>query len=166
MTILSDTPIGEDDRAPRAALLISWVGLAPLVAGAIALFFTARAPVSDVRLVLPVLAYGAVVLSFLGGVRFGLAFQARPRERRARAFALAIVPVLVAWVAVALATHQITAFLTLIGAHGVQGWYDAATARSAGAPAWYGRLRLHLTIAAVAALALAVTALALAGRTG
>lgn len=164
MTIISNEPIGADERAPRAALLLGWAGLLPFLAGAVALFFKGRSPAPDTLLVLPLLAYGAVVLSFLGGVRWALAFSVRPRERQERAFAFAVVPALTAWVAVALATHQLTAFLLLMGAHGVQGWFDVTTAARDGAPAWYVRLRLHLTIAAVGALAVAVLALFVAGR--
>lgn len=153
------------EPAPLAALLLGFAGLIPFAGGAVALFVTARGPTGDTLLVLPILAYGAVILSFLGGVRWGLAFREESAERQARAFAYSIVPSLVAWVAVALATHHLSAFLLLIGAHAVQGWYDVTTAVRGGAPAWYPRLRLYLTSGAILCLSAALLALLLAGRT-
>lgn len=156
MTLLSDQPIGRDDEIPRAALALGWAGVVPFAAGALALWFTAAA---GSWVVVPLLAYGATILSFLGGVRWALAFRVRPEDAQARQLAISALPSLVAWLAVAMYHRPLIALGLLAVAHGVQGHADVTGIQSIGAPAWYARLRLHLSIAAVIALIVASGAL-------
>jgi hypothetical protein len=156
MTLLSDQPIGTDDDIPRAALVLGWAGVVPFAAGALALWFTAAA---GGWVVVPLLAYGAAILAFLGGVRWALAFRVRPEDAQARELAISAIPSLVAWLAVAMHHRPLIALALLAIAHGTQGYADVTGIQGIGAPAWYARLRLHLSIAAVVALIVALGAL-------
>jgi len=155
VTILSNDPIGGDGAIPKAALVLGWAGVVPFAAGGLAVM-TGTGPIRDgVWVLVPLLAYGAVILSFLGGVRWGLALRVRPEEAQARALALSVLPSLVGWVGLCLYAHPGVAVMVLIAGHVVQGAYDVAAAREGLAPAWYGRLRIQLTAAAALALTFA-----------
>lgn len=166
MTILSNEVLGDDRRIPRAALVIGWAGLVPFVSGAIALFITAPGAGYQGAILVPLLAYGALLLSFLGGARWALAFVLRDEDAQARQFALSLLPPLIAWIAVCLYARPLLALTLLILGHTAQGAWDVSTARSGGAPAWYARLRLQLTSAAVAALGIVGLAVLVSGHTG
>lgn len=103
------------------------------------------------------LAYGIAVLSFLGGVHWGVALLAAgltPEQTR-RALVWSVVPALVAW------------FATMTGGFGfavlMAGFFAAYRADKHlyawyRMPAWLIELRLRLTCAVIAALALTVIA--------
>ena len=161
MTLMSDRPIGEEARLPAAALLLGWAGDVPFGAGALALLLAPPMPIPREDLVLPVLAYGAVILSFLGGVRWGAALNLRPAEARARELAWAVVPSLVAWIALSLHARPVVGLAILAAAHVAQGVADVRAARLVLVPAWYGTLRVQLAGAATLALLVALVALVL-----
>ncbi|NJC07904.1 DUF3429 domain-containing protein [Polymorphobacter fuscus] len=130
---------------PRSVLVYGVLGLVPFLAPpAIAALTPAHADI----LGLVAVVYGALILSFLGGARWGQEV-ARPGPR-AGVVTLAMLPTL-AGLALLLATWldrpaQLTALAALLGLHFV---WDAA---SGGLPPWYTRLRLLLTVGAVAGL--------------
>lgn len=155
MTIISPDPIGEGGAIPKAALVLGWAGVIPFAAGGLALLLGTGPIREGVWVLVPLLAYGALILSFLGGVRWGLAFRIRDEEGQAKALALSVLPSLAGWIGVCLYAHPGVAIMVLICGHVVQGAYDVASARDGLAPAWYGRLRIQLTAAAVLALTLA-----------
>lgn len=101
------------------------------------------------------LVYGALILSFLGGARWGQ--EVVHPAPRAGIITLAMLPTLAGF-ALLLANSldrpaQLTAMAALFGLHF---FWDAA---SSGLPGWYTRLRLLLTMGAAAGL-LAMAALA------
>ena len=81
-------------RLPRGVVTLGYAGLAPFVAGVLGIallegeprLFAARALV----------AYGAVILSFLGAVHWGLLLHAETKETPSRLLA-AVLPSLAAW---------------------------------------------------------------------
>ncbi|MCQ8277308.1 DUF3429 domain-containing protein [Acetobacteraceae bacterium KSS8] len=92
---------------PLLAILLGLAGLIPFVAGTAAiLFYPADMPVP--RLVGGVVGYGAVILSFLGAVHWGLALADDPvvsphRGRiTAARLALGVLPSLAGWAALLL----------------------------------------------------------------
>ena len=100
--------------------------------------------------VIVVAAYAALILSFLGGARWGMALLAP--EPDPLAVALAMVPTLVAWgllivlhAAQRLQLYGLAAVLLLVGL------WDQSSPQAA---AWYQRLRLMLTAGAAGALCL------------
>ena len=100
-------------------------------------------------------AYGAVVLSFLGGMRWGIALTGKGGESR-RDLMLGIVPPLVGWSAM-LVPPPLT-FVLLAVAFAAQGAWDSLTLTSAAAPDWFRRLRIQMTVLVVAALVVSFVA--------
>lgn len=132
-------------KGPAAALVLGFAGLSPFVATAIALFITAPQGHDFLRHVL--LAYGAAILSFLGGVRWGLAMAKSDREHLWMPLALSVVPSLIGWVALLL---PIVAGLSLLALCFVL--LLLSDIRLPQAPDWYRALRVPLSIGAVASL--------------
>ena len=95
-------------------------------------------------------AYGAVIASFLGGIRWG---AAAARGSGNADYLVAILPSLIAWAALAAPAPwdlRILGALVLLW-----GLVDQDLARRGLAPAWMGRLRLILSGVAGAALLVA-----------
>lgn len=163
MTLISDKPVGgEDGGIPPAALVLGWAGVIPFAAGS-AVVAIGLQPAETWAFV-PLLAYAAVILSFLGGVRWGLGLRLASQDRLPIVLAWSVVPSLVAWVAVCLYARPLLALALLILAHAAQGWFDVRTAAIDGAPRWYAKLRLHL--ATTVTLCLLAAAIGTASRGG
>ena len=104
------------------------------------------------------LTYGAVIASFLGGIRWGLAVTQPNPARAARDFVLSVVPSLLAWSTLAFpAPWDLRALGALII---VLGLLDQDLVGSGNAPSWFGRLRLGLSLGAGLALLAASAAIA------
>lgn len=99
------------------------------------------------------LLYGALILSFLGGIQWGLAVATADRSDAWRRYGLAVLPPLLAWGGVWAGRRE--GLITLAVGLAVWGAYEAWATGLGEAPRWYGRLRLGLTAVAVAALATA-----------
>ena len=97
-------------------------------------------------------AYGAIILSFIGALHWGLAMSLPELTERQRSacFAWSVVPALIAWPAV-LFSPPLAAPLLVFGfiAHYLQ---DRRLARQAKLPGWYLPLRLRLSSVAVVCL--------------
>ena len=135
-------------------VVVAWLGyggLIPFVALAIAAIASAHhaLPLSDA-----LIAYGAIILSFVGALHWGFAMTLdglTTRQRNAR-FVWSTVPPLVAWPAVML-TADIASVILVAGflAHYAQ---DRRLARNVTMPAWYLPMRTRLTtVASIALLA-------------
>lgn len=89
---------------PTVAMLLGIAGLVPFaVCGLGAL---ANQPPNDERALLALVAYGAVILAFLGGVHWGFALDAvtaAPRDIQRARFGLGVVPSLIGWTALLIA---------------------------------------------------------------
>lgn len=98
-------------------------------------------------------AYGSIILSFLGGIHWGLAISAPvasgPLSRR---LIMSVVPALTGWVSLLLTASS--ALLMLAGAFLLMLIFDFLTAGRGETPDWYPRLRWPLTLAAVVSLIL------------
>ena len=95
-------------------------------------------------------AYGAIILSFMGGCRWGFAAAGLGDGPTPRQFAVSVIPALYAWV-VSLLDFGIAALALAVGFLALY-LADSALTRSRGAPAWWPALRLPLTAGAVASL--------------
>jgi hypothetical protein len=142
---------------PPVVLVYGLLGLIPFLLPPIA-GFAVPAHAADVGLV--ALGYGALILSFLGGARWGLEV-ARPAPRFT-VISLAMLPTLAA-LAVLLIPGlarpvQLTAMAVLLAIH------LAWDARAAGLPPWYPRLRALLSVGAVICLVAMALAIRLAER--
>jgi len=102
-------------------------------------------------------AYGAVILSFLGGIHWGLAIaDASSVQSNGATFArlgISVVPSLVGW-GVLLLSRPI-GLLVLAAAFSVLLLVDLHASRKAQTPAWYPKLRWPLTVVVAASLTFA-----------
>lgn len=129
--------------------LVPFVGLALLVVTG----WAARIGMSGDLVRAALLAYGAIIASFLGGIRWGLALRESGRAA-ALDLVLSVVPSLVAWACLALPRPFDAGALGLL----LLAWgaVDQDLPRRGLAPAWFGRLRVILSgVAGLAMLAAA-----------
>lgn len=138
-------------NVPSAAAWLGGLGLIPFLALSFAKTFASD--VLNTRLSLVLLAYGAIILSFLGGVQWGLAIAVPQIDNTLwRRLTLSILPSLVAWVA--LVMPYSIGFFILAGSFVAMLLVDIQASRVQEAPAWYQKLRWPLSCGAVAALVL------------
>lgn len=138
---------------PKTAFLLGVGGLIPFVglASLAGVDLTARGLTHDV-LHAALTSYAALIASFIGGVRWGLAAVRRPGE--SRDFILSVLPSLIAWVALAL--PRPADLLTLMVLFTAMGIVDTSARNDTLISAWYRRLRMILTLGVVGSLTLAV----------
>lgn len=146
---------------PLPALALGLGGLLPFAFGAALIFFgNGRIPAFAQSLPLttshsqlaPLIlgAYGAVILSFLGGIRWGNLLE-RPSELGKWApLGLSVIPSLLAWVALLLSPPLMLSLL--IAGFILQYMLDTNGVAQGILPAWFGTLRLLLTSIAVLCL--------------
>lgn len=134
---------------PPMPRLLGLMGLIPFLVGGVGVWIPI---LGDLRFALPimVLAYGALIASFLGGVRWGAAMQNDKADSQPRHLVLSIVPSLVALVAFLLPMPH--AFALLIVLFTAQAVLDTIAADNGDVMAWYRPLRLWLTFIACAAM--------------
>lgn len=143
------------DAIPRPALILGWAGVIPfaLLTTAVVLDITLWSLDSKWGL----RAYGACILSFLGGVQWGLLL---PRQEGGHSpfsrYLFSVLPSLLGFSCL-LVTNQLGLIGLLIGFIGLL-VYDASTVRRGLAPHWYTSLRAQLTVAVVLLLGVAAFA--------
>ncbi len=125
---------------PGPAAVLGWLGLIPFVVCAAAPYVLDPYWASMASLGL--WAYGAVILSFLGGVQWGLAVA--QNDARLSRLGLSVLPSLIAWPAVWFGGT--TGFLLLALGFGFALALDSVATVRGWAPVWYPRLRAPLTI--------------------
>jgi Protein of unknown function (DUF3429) len=140
-----------DTTLPKPAAILGVAGLVPFVACAVQI---ATGQPLGPRLIGPALyaltIYGAVVLSFLGGIQWGLAVGSADRSDGWRRYGLSVVPSFIAWAGVWLGGRN--GLITLAAGIVVWALYELWSTGLGEAPSWYGRLRAVLSAVAVAAL--------------
>lgn len=133
-------------KAPPVVWFYGLAGLLPFAAGALGGFSDNEVVLIVSRLGLAI--YAGLILSFLGGARWGLEIGRTPV--RPSVIGLAMVPTLLAFGLLAWPHLPLRVqFLGLAAAFVLQWLWDL---RADGAPSWYPRLRTILSIGAVAAL--------------
>ncbi len=140
-------------KIPGAAL---WLGLAGLLPFWLPLLLLdvdteLRAPS---RALLIQMGYGAIILSFLGGIRWGAALKLPRGPLQSTLFVLSVLPSLAGFVALLLPAT--VGLILLIGGFLLQGVWDVQSAQQDELPQWYATLRAMLTTGAVLALITAV----------
>ncbi|HEY5791340.1 MAG TPA: DUF3429 domain-containing protein [Gammaproteobacteria bacterium] len=137
----------------RLAAQLGYLGLLPFVFGA-ALAWRETLPLPWLDPHMPLQAYAAVILGFMGAIHWGLAMHAEePTPARVRQLLLSVVPSLVGWLGLLLppiAGYPLLGlgFLVLLFA-------ELRAAAFALVPAWYPGLRGPLTFGALVSLAAA-----------
>ena len=133
-----------------AASRLGFFGLVPFVGLAAATVFS---PIEyEAMAAQALLAYGATILSFLGGIFWGgvLAKPDLPVRERVWFVCVGVIPQLLGWIALLLPTplgHALTAagLLSLVA-------LDRKAVRAGLAPEWFLRLRWKLSLAAAIAM--------------
>ena len=142
---------------PQSALLLGWLGVLPFAFFSVASLTGVVVDADSARDLLFV--YGALILSFMGGVQWGLAAvqSGTEDEDAAKAaggrFAVSVLPALAAFalwaVSISLALVGLAVAFTALLA------YDLKTVRERIAPEWSGPMRIQISGAVVALLLVA-----------
>jgi hypothetical protein len=144
-------------RVPRAAMVLGAAGLLPFLALSF-MNLLVDGTLGD-QATRALTAYGAVILSFLGGIHWGLAIENIPAgsegdDRLFRRLTCSIVPALIGWIALLMPptvslSVLAAAFISVLA-------FDLIACRNGDAPDWYPRLRVPLTIIVVLSLSTGV----------
>ena len=152
---------------PTIAILLGLAGLLPFAGCGLGAL--SPDPVLAERSLLALVAYGAVILAFLGGVHWGFALDAigtpTVRVQRLR-FGLGVMPSLLGWAALLLAFLGLPLLALLLLMAGVIGTTvtEARAARAGLMPQSYMRLRWALSAGVLVCLAGVCLVRALGGR--
>jgi hypothetical protein len=148
----SGVTITERVQVPFAAKWLGAFGAIPFITLAVAVLFLEGA--GQEKAYFAIAAYGAVILSFLGGIHWGLAVadgdQAEGDGKNLVRLGGSVVPSLVGWVALFLTTS--TGLFVLAAAFAGMLLFDWHASRKAHAPRWYPKLRCPLTTVVVVSL--------------
>lgn len=99
------------------------------------------------------ITYGAVILSFMGAVHWGVA-MANKDQQQGKFFISSVLPALVAWPALLLA-QSLALVILLAGFIGLY-TYDRSVEKAQALPGWYIPMRTRLTAVVVLCLASAL----------
>ena len=138
---------------PAVPLALGLAGLLPFWGLAVGLLAHGLFGVDARLLDLALATYAAIIVSFLGGIRWGAALG---RDGQGLNFIMSIVPSLVAWACLLAPEPWRLALLGLTAL--VLGPIDLGLVREGIAPRWFGRLRLVLSTGAGVALLLGAVA--------
>ncbi len=141
---------------PKTVACLGYGGLLPFIAlAALVWLLPDKAP----ALLSALLAYGAVILSFVGALHWGFAVALPELDDSSRnaSYVWSVIPALLAWVA--LIAPQSIAMVLLVSGFLLQYRRDRLLTKRSSLPGWYLGLRLQLTI--VASLCLIAAGLSL-----
>uniref|UniRef100_UPI0037E899A6 transmembrane protein 69-like n=1 Tax=Semicossyphus pulcher TaxID=241346 RepID=UPI0037E899A6 len=131
-------------KGPKPALYLGFAGLIPFVTPTL---FMAVTETYSPELAYAQLAYGASIVSFLGGARWGFALpESSPAKPDWINLANSVVPSLFAWVTMLMSDSIVPASTMVIMALGISLHYDLALLPTY--PSWFKALRAILTIVA------------------
>ena len=140
------------DAIPRPALLLGWAGVIPFALLTAAIVLGVEVSSLDPRGALR--AYGATILSFLGGAQWGVLLPRNQEEASLPwRYGVSVLPALLGFLCL-LAPHTLGLVGLVAGFLGLLA-YDLSTVRRGLAPGCYGKLRLQLTGAVVVLLTIA-----------
>ena len=149
-------------RLPPLAILLGAAGLLPFLACALGAVATTDGTAQ--RLLLALIAYGAVILAFLGGVHWGFELGGPPSVAERARLVGGVLPSLVGWAAllIPLVAAPEIGLAVLLGGFVVMTGFEARARRRGLVPPGYMGLRWGLSVVVAAVLA-AVLVLRLTG---
>lgn len=153
---------GQDQTVPSAALWLGGAGALPFVAFVGTALLAPGGLADSAQHALAI--YGAIILSFLGGIQWGLAISGpigdadggAASNRLYRRLTISVVPALLGWTGLLLPRD--VGIVVLATAFALVLIFDLHAARSGDAPPWYPRLRWPLTLIAIGTLVLGALA--------
>ncbi|XP_060629402.1 transmembrane protein 69 [Anolis sagrei] len=135
-------------ESPKSALYLGFAGLIPFVS--IPLFMAVQETYYP-ELAFAQIAYGASILSFLGGIRWGFALpEGSPEKPDWFTLSNSVVPSLLAWIALLFKDDTTVAGTMVIFGLGIALHYDLSLFPTY--PRWFKALRAVLTIIAAGSL--------------
>lgn len=135
-------------KSPKPALYLGFSGLLPFVCPTL---FMAMTENYIPELAYAQVAYGAAILSFLGGARWGFALPpGSPAKPDWINLANSVVPSLLAWAAMLMSDTIVSATTMVIMGLGVALHYDLSLLPTY--PSWFKALRAVLTVVAAVSL--------------
>lgn len=140
-----------DIKVPWSAGWLGGLGAAPFIGLAGTMPFVNGA--TRLLVAHALVAYGATILSFLGGVHWGLAIGSQcsgDDGKLGARLTLSVFPSLAGWAALLVA--ETPGLFILAIAVAAMLWVDIRAIRVRQAPSWYARLRIPLTCVVVATL--------------
>lgn len=138
------------------AKVLGYTGLIPFVVFSIGCWIPLPIITNAAQILI---AYAAVILSFMGAVHWGVAMSSADQQR-GKVFIASVIPALIAWPALLL-TQPLALSVLLFGFIGLYA-YDWSMEKSQALPDWYMPLRTKLTF--IVALCLAAALLAVTMR--
>lgn len=145
----------DGDRTTATAWFLAGFGAVPFVVMAVAGVASPGFAAAHLGGDTAFIGYGAVILSFMGGVRWGAALPPSAGQS-AQQLIMSVAPSLAAWLA--LLIERPWALFLLLAGFALQGIWDVMSARSGVLPGWFGRLRLTITAIVVASILLVLVA--------
>ena len=146
----ANTPATHLTLTRRNAWVLSLAGFVPIAAMSAGLWLLL--PQSDYYAFVEAAlkTYGAVILSFLGGVRWGVALRSENEASSRVVLILAVLPSLVGWLSLYLVSPYVYAVQAL--AFAAVGAWDALSGEKGAFGLWFVRLRTVLTFLVTGAL--------------
>lgn len=132
--------LSQPARIPRLALWLGLLGAVPFLVGALGVWVPR---IDHIPILGASLLYGAVILSFLGGIRWGTAIGPYGATRQALEFSGSVLPAIAAWLA--LLMPPAAGLSLLIIGFLMQALWDVITVEEGRLPPWFGKLRMILT---------------------
>ena len=136
-------------RKRHMAWILSLAGFLPFAILAAGLFFVERQSQEYFYFVDGLKSYGVVILSFLGGIRWGVALVTNNRAARGNMM-LSVLPSLVGWVGLFLPVPYVFGVLAM--GFAAQGAWDAISGEQGVFALWFAQLRIVLTFLVTASL--------------
>ena len=143
---MDETTTPTREQMPPAVIFLGGAGVIPFGAAATGCWLDPDLARQGLWLTAGI-AYGAIILSFLGGIRWGAGFGWRNRSLE---FALSVLPSIAGWVSLLL--PAIVGVSILIAGFLLQALWDVIGVQNRQLPAWFGKLRLVLTTLVVISL--------------
>ena len=150
MTLFSDDPIGEDKNIPKTALMLGLAGVLPFVIFGLLAITLGGGITTPIQADMWLIGYGAVILSFMAGIRWGLALTAHNESDQAVQMTVSVVPSLIAWTACFMPFAYGLPLLALT--HAAVAVWDIRAMHNGRGPVWYAKLRMILASLAVGIL--------------
>ena len=135
-------------KIPAPALWLGVAGLLPFWLPLIPIYSNGLMPAD--RALLLQMVYGAVILSFLGGIRWGAALKLPRGPLQSTLFVLSVLSSLAGFAALVL--PGVAGLILLVAGFLGQGAWDVQSAQRGELPGWFATLRAMLTAGAVIAL--------------
>ena len=141
----------QNEALQKTAFWLIAAGYIPFIALTLMTGLWRDFPLGPSFLMAALTGYGAIILSFLGGIRWGAALV-NGGTNAPITLALSVLPSLLGWASLLVIPR--TALMLLLGGVTVQLLWDLNAVKSGALPTWFGPYRMGISIAVIFAFAL------------